>query len=409
MARHQQGHIYEASGSFYVRYRATQIVDGKAIREQCSQWLCEKDGKRYKNVKDKNVKLLRDKFMLTVNESGARISPREITVVDFYQNTYLPFITANLRVSTVHGYAKIWKQHLKSHFNRMTLREYRTHIASQLLTRLAGKPSQLGRQSLNNIRSLASAIFTHAVNTGVIESNPWHDAKVLGKVKQPAGTAHYTLTHTIQMIAALTGYPQEQAIIALACFLGMRPGEIQGLQWQDITPDGWIHIRRAIVRRVIGETKTRLRAPASMLCSCGLPLSMCQRLPLIDPVRVMLDAWRDVFDDSLKVTSWIFQNRMGKPADIADINRRIIKPVLQAQGIEFKGLYPGRRGAATILTELTGDAIAAQQLLRHTDLAVTTKNYIQMLPASLMKGVKLLEAAIAEARTAQSHSATSQG
>jgi len=57
MARHQQGHIYEASGSFYVRYRATQIVDGKAIREQCSQWLCEKDGKRYKNVKDKNVKI----------------------------------------------------------------------------------------------------------------------------------------------------------------------------------------------------------------------------------------------------------------------------------------------------------------------------------------------------------------
>jgi hypothetical protein len=111
MARHQQGHIYEASGSFYVRYRATQIVDGKAIREQCSQWLCEKDGKRYKNVKDKNVKLLRDKFMLTVNESGARKSPREITSVDFYQNTHLPFITANLRVSTVHGYAKIWKQH----------------------------------------------------------------------------------------------------------------------------------------------------------------------------------------------------------------------------------------------------------------------------------------------------------
>ena len=409
MARHQQGHIYEASGSFYVRYRATQIVDGKAIREQCSQWLCEKDGKRYKNVKDKNVKLLRDKFMLTVNESGARKSPREITIVDFYQNTYLPFITANLRVSTVHGYAKIWKQHLKSHFDRMTLREYRTHIASQLLTRLAGKPSQLGRQSLNNIRSLASAIFTHAVNTGVIESNPWHDAKVLGKVKQPAGTAHYTLTHTIQMIAALTGYPQEQAIIALACFLGMRPGEIQGLQWARYH-SRWMDSHTA---RYCASCDRRDQNTAQSTCEHVVLLWFAivnvSAATAIDPVRVMLDAWRDVFDDSLKVTSWIFQNRMGKPADIADINRRIIKPVLQVQGIEFKGLYPGRRGAATILTELTGDAIAAQQLLRHTDLAVTTKNYIQMLPASLMKGVKLLEAAIAEARTAQSHSATSQG
>jgi hypothetical protein len=53
-----------------VRYRANQIVDGKVSREQCTQWLCEKDGKQYRSVKDKNVKLLRDRFMLTVNESG---------------------------------------------------------------------------------------------------------------------------------------------------------------------------------------------------------------------------------------------------------------------------------------------------------------------------------------------------
>ena len=124
----------------------------------------------------------------------------------------------------------------------MTLREYRTHIGAQLLTRLAGKPSQLGRQSLNNIRSLASAIFTHAVNTGVVESSPWHDAKVLGKVKQPVGTVHHTLTHTIQMIAALRGYPQEQAIIALACFLGMRPGEIQDFNGQiSLQMDGFTY------------------------------------------------------------------------------------------------------------------------------------------------------------------------
>jgi integrase len=359
-------------------------------------------------VKDRNVKLLRDKFMLTVNESSGHTSLREITVVNFFEKTYLPFITANLRASTVHGYAKIWRQHLKGHFGRMTLKEYRTHLGSQLLTRLAGKPSQLGRQSLNNIRSLASAIFTHAVNTGSIESNPWHDVKVLGRVKQPVGTAHYTLAHATQMIAALKGYPEEQAIIALACFLGMRPGEIQGLQWEDITPDGWIHIRRAVVRRIVGETKTRLKAPANMLCSCGMQLSTCQRLPLIEPVRVILDTWRDACHGKVNVKGWVFQNRMGRPGDVADINRRIIKPILKAQGIEYKGLYPGRRGVATILTELTRDAVAAQQLLRHSDLAVTTKNYIQMIPEALMEGAKLLEAAIVEARTAQSRAANSQ-
>jgi integrase len=211
------------------------------------------------------------------------------------------------------------------------------------------------------------------------------------------------------MIAALTDYPEEQAIVALACFLGMRPGEIQGLQWGDISTDGWIHIRRAVVRRVVGETKTRLKAGAGTLCSCGLPVSTCQRLPLIEPVRVILDAWRDTCYGNVNVTGWVFENRMGRPADLWDLNRRIIKPVLEAQDVEFKGLYPGRRGAATILTELTGDAVAAQQLLRHSDLAVTTKSYIQMIPEALMKAAKLLETAIAEARTAQSQSTTSQG
>jgi len=35
---------------------------------------------------------------------------------------------------------------------------------------------------------------------------------------------------------------------------------------------------------------------------------------------------------------------------------------LSAKKIEWKTLYAGRRGAATILTQLTGDALAAKEL-----------------------------------------------
>src|SRR5439155_21724762 len=40
----------------------------------------------------------------------------------------------------------------------------------------------------NHIRSLASGIFTHAINTGRLESNPWRDVRILGKVAQPKPT-----------------------------------------------------------------------------------------------------------------------------------------------------------------------------------------------------------------------------
>ena len=58
--RLQTGHIYEAAGAFFVRYRADEIVEGQRVRVQRSHRLCTKDGIRYRSVKDKNVKLLRD-------------------------------------------------------------------------------------------------------------------------------------------------------------------------------------------------------------------------------------------------------------------------------------------------------------------------------------------------------------
>jgi len=47
-------------------------------------------------------------------------------------------------------------------------------------------------------------------------------------------------------------------------------------------------------------------------------------------------------------------------------------PTLNAKDVEWKTLYAGRRGAATILTQLTGNALAAKELLRHKTIARST-------------------------------------
>jgi integrase len=58
------------------------------------------------------------------------------------------------------------------------------------------------------------------------------------------------------IISALVDSVDCQAIMALACFTGLRPGEIQGLGWNDIERD-WVHIRRSIVRGNGGGTQDR--------------------------------------------------------------------------------------------------------------------------------------------------------
>jgi hypothetical protein len=195
MSRIQSGYIYEASGAFFVRYYVTEIVDGEQKRVQRSERLCSKGAKFYaRNAKA--VKLLRDEFMLTVNQQAGQVNVADTTVVDFWRRRTFLTQTENLRHSTMHGYRQIWGQHLKAHFGTLTLREYRTHIGSQFLTSLS---KTLGRQP-QHIRSLASGIFTHAVNTGLLESNPWHDVRILGRVKPPKATKHYTLEEAENII-----------------------------------------------------------------------------------------------------------------------------------------------------------------------------------------------------------------
>jgi integrase len=377
MARFQRGYIYEASGSWFVRFYQNEIVDGVERRVQRSHRLCFKDDRDHPTKTCKAVRRLAADAMAEVNAQVAPVVNQ--TVLDFWDTTYLPFATENLRHSTVHGYEQIWNQHLKRHFGEKLIRDYRTAFGSLFLTSLA---KTLGRHTIQHIRSLASGIFSHAVNVGVIESNPWHDVKVLGRTREPGETEHYTLEEAGDIISALVAHSDCQLMVALAFFVGLRPGEIQGLRWEDFDtmPDAsgirWVHIRRSVVRNRVGETKTTGSVAA---------------LPLVAPVLMLLALWHQ--KKGKPSDGWVFPNQKGKPIDLRSVISRKIIPTLTAKDIEWRTLYAGRRGAATILTELTGDALAAKELLRHKTIAVTQAKYVKAIPEALIRGIKLLETA----------------
>ena len=371
MGRHQSGHIFEsASGAFHVRYYTTEIVDGQARRVQRSHLLCHKDDKHY-STKCKAVKLLRDEFMRRVNVSQA--NEQDMRIADFWEQRYLPFVQTNMKASTVRGYLQIWNQHLKQHFADMTLQSYRTHVGSSFLLSLT---KTQGRRTLNHIRSLASGIFTHAINEGRLESNPWHDVRILGKVKPPKGTEHYTLEEVENIISALVDHVDAQLVVALSFFVGLRPSEIAAVRWEDFDSSA-VNIRRACVRGVVGTCKT---------------LESVATLPLIDQVILPLQLWRQKCGNPTE--GWVFESRNGTPADLHNMIARVIRPTLEAAGLEWKSLYAGRRGAGTLLIDLTnGNYAAAQELLRHKHMSTTLQFYKRQTESALTNGMKALQAA----------------
>lgn len=366
--RHQSGYVFAANGAFHVRYYVTQVVDGQLRRVQKSGRLCSKsDG-------TKTAKRLAAAVMERVNAQSGRVEQVDVPVTEFWERTYLPHLQQTTKPSTLNGYCKLWGQHLVPHLSSFTLRTYRTVDATRFLTSLAERG--LGTRTIAHVRSLLSGLFRHALRTGLIETNPVCDAGSLTPARTPEPTHAYSLEEAEAIVSALVENPQAQLVFALACFLGLRPGEIAGLRWSDIDCE-WLHVRRSSWRGIVGTTKTE-ESVASV--------------PLIEPLKSLLAAWR------LQSTSeWVFpSNRGDRPMDISGFGKRVIAPLVKSKNIKWNGLYAGRRGAATLLVQLTGNAVASQYVLRHKNIATTQAFYVKPVQTAAVDGLKLLEAKLQE-------------
>jgi integrase len=292
------------------------------------------------------------------------LAPSGLTVVDFWDKTYLPFVNndADLKNSTRFSYSNVFKRYLRAHFGTVALREYKT---SQMSLFLTSKAKTLRPRTLATIKTAASAMFTHAVAIGACEFNPIRDARVLGKTLPDGETGAYTLEEIENVISALVNHVDAQLLMALTFFAGLRRSELQGLQWNDIDAE-FIHVRRATVRGVVGAPKTKKSARA---------------IPIVEQLRIPLALWKLKSGDGV----FLFDEDLGVLA------KRAIIPTLEKAGLPWHGYHAGRRGLGTTLRELTGNSNAGRDVLGHTTDAVTKAHYEFTLPAEALHGMKLLE------------------
>ena len=346
--------------------------DGWQEPIQTSHRLCEKNDKHYSS-KAREVKLLRYVFMLTVNTRQAHAVGEDMTIAAFWEQRYLPYCKETLQLtgrprkkpSTIRGYEQIWRQHLKSHFGNITLQEYESHMGTQFLQSLTGTQ---GKATLKHIKALGGSIFKRAVIERRIKVSPWHDVAMPDDAIESSRTPHYTWEEAENIISALVDRVDCQLIMALACFLGLRPNEIAPLRWEDFDEE-WLHIRRGYVR---GLWRQKSKNPAE---------------GWLFPSEGTLPESRIVAPE-LKHLAGGFS-----PLDLHNVISRVIVPILREKKLTWKPLKAGRTGTCTeVIERSNGNAALAQALLGHKDMATTTGIYKKQvsLPA-LQNGMRLLE------------------
>jgi integrase len=361
----QRGQVFKQNNAWWVRYYRDEIVGGQPVRRRVCQRLADVND-TYRSKSD--VWSLADSILATVNRSGS--AEGGLTVSEFSERYFLPFIKAKRSASTHKFYKDLFENHYRDRVGHVRLRDFTTRHTQEVLD---ASSSALTHSSILRIKTGMSATFSYAIRLGfILGANPAREAKAEGKRSDPQPHA-YTIAEIENILKAL-GEPA-RTVCGVAAFSGLRESEIRGLQRSDYDGNS-LQVRRSVWRTTVGETKT----PESK-----------SSVPVIAPLRKLLDA--HVRNNGHG--EWLFTGeRKGFALNLDNLAGRVIRPAL---GARWKGWQAFRRGLGTNLFSLGVAPEVVQTILRHSDAATTRKHYILLKSQNEGRAaMKRLEKAVAK-------------
>jgi integrase len=389
----QKGCIYKSKNGrrWFARYRLGQkmiFCDLAPVNDA------------YRSKKD--VQPLLDEILLPVN--AGKVKPEStLTVADYGENYWLPWVRDNCKPSTICGYEQIWKSYLSPRLNKTTLRDFRAGDVYDLLNDLC-RELGLGKTVLIHCKNVLSGIFTLAVTRKVLNVHPIYGFNHGQGLKHliPKNALASRKTHKTkpeQVVALLHAVEttnveemeisrqqrlQVQTAIGLMFFAGLRPGEARGVRWEDLEGKR-LTLHRSTWRTHTTTTKTDILGDEP------------KQVPVIEPLSQLLNDMRQADGDPS--CGPILRGPSGKPLNLDNLARRVLSPLLKAANIPWHGWYSLRRGIATTLASLTGNLMASKGLLRHTSTKTTERFYVEDVPKDTLEGMNRFAALFSECST----------
>lgn len=398
--KQQAGQIIRIGDRWHVRYWERRSMNGSVERKRVTHFLGQVTTRGKRPPAD--IVTEASRHMATVN-SGTVPPERIVTIGDFVERVYLPWIEEYRRPSTSKGYRDIWEDHLKPACEQVWLKDTRTYHVQGWLNQIGS--GKLSRNTLKHVKSVISGIFTLAKQQDYFQGvNPARDSAVNPRAAEPQETHAYSLEE-IQTIIALLPEPAATAF-AVAAFMGLRHGEIQGLLWEQYA-DGELYVSRSIWNGRISDPKTRKgRAP----------------VPVVRQLADRLEIHR--MRSGNRSVGPIFANTLGKPLSLGSVVNRSILPALnrceacgKAQARhqkadhpykrdnripEWHGWHAARRGLGSNLYRLGVPDMVIQRILRHANVSTTATYYIKTTAADVQNAMSRLENHISETHRIQS-------
>jgi integrase len=232
------------------------------------------------NCSKKAAQALAEAFLRPLSD-GTHQPESAMSLKQFVEELYLPFVRRQKRPSTYNGYRKMWDRYLKARADR-AVRDFRTFECEQMLVGIATKYN-VSTTTLRHVKNLLSGIFRYASRAGVLNTpNPLRDVYV-PKGGSSRETHAYSLEEITRMLLVL---PDDVVpLVATAAFTGVRRGEPRGLLWEHY--DGnQIRITQSFWNGHVSAPKTpRSAAPVPIIpalsCVCLTSITRLSEIQLL--------------------------------------------------------------------------------------------------------------------------------
>jgi integrase len=303
----------------------------------------------------------------------------EMTFGQFWRERFLPMHQQKWKVSSRQTQIDNIERYCVALLEDKLLTKIDRFGLQMQANRLADKFS---RSVVNKFVTWSRAILEEAVDEDLLLKNP---AK---KLQMPETREENKRFLTLKEIPVVLGkLPfREQLIFRMSLVLGLRPGELFALRWDDI--DGYS--LRLDESTVDGEVYPSLKTEKSR-GFLALPASL----------RAGLAAWKEIQQPETE-QEFIFPNADGGVIRLDNYRADVLRPALDRiavetgiDGIDFRAC---RRTCATHLSK-HGGIKDVQAHLRHSRATTTLDVYIQEIPESVREAVESLDLVFATPKT----------
>ena len=330
-------------------------------------------GKTQKEVSTKLRKLLRAK------EDGQPLVADKQTVAD-YLAQWLDKHRARVRPITYQNYVTHSRLYITPHIGAISLGKLKTEHVDQMMAAIAGAPS-----TRMTVLKVLRAALNAAVKEERIVRNVASRATAPRVPKRPATV--FTAEQAKHFLQIVRGHKYEPVFVTLLG-IGLRSGEVMGLQWADIDFAGaQLWVRRS-VSRVAGGHRLGPPKTEDSVRRIDLPAFVVQTLRL----QERLQYWqRQVAGASWRASDQVFTTRIGTLLDHSNLYTAL-QELLVTHGLPRMRVHDLRHACATLMLSEGVEPQLVQAMLGHATIAQTMDTYGHVLPSKQRAAAAVMDA-----------------